>query len=499
MAYVLKRAGCMALVCVGLLLWGCGPSVAPIVFEGTGDIGIINLPGSMQIDSQRGEYVITGSGDNIWGQVDGFYYVWKKVEGDLTLTTDVRWPGKEKLNHRKAGWMVRQSLEADAVYADAMYHGDGLICLQFRKVAGGDTADICWAIKEAATMKLERHGDLFSLSVAQDGGAFEPVGSMSVELAEPVYAGLAVCSHDSSVTETAVFSNVRMENPRVVAMEDRKVESTLEIVSIETGRRRVVYRTVEHFEAPNWSRDGRYLLFNSGGKLYTIAASGGEPKVLDTGFAVNCNNDHGFSPDGKMLVISDSSAGKGSQIYVLPAGGGKPRLVTKLAPSYWHGWSPDGGTLAYCAERNGNYDVYTISVNGGDETRLTDAPALDDGPDYSPDGKYIYFNSERTGLMKIWRMKADGTEQMQMTFGGQYNDWFAHPSNDGKWLVFLSYDKTVKGHPPNKDVVLRIMAAGGGEPKVVAELFGGQGTINVPSWSPDSKYIAFVSYRLIGP
>ena len=153
----------------------------------------------------------------------------------------------------------------------------------------------------------------------------------------------------------------------------------------------------------------------------------------------------------------------------------------------------------YCAERNNEYDIYTIPVDGGEETRLTTAPGLDDGPEYSPDGKSIFFNSERTGLMKIWRMNADGSDQQQVTPDKDYADWFAHPSPDGKWLVFVSYDKTVKGHPANKDVVLRIMPLGGGKPKVLANLFGGQGTINVPSWSPDSKRVAFVSYRLLPP
>jgi TolB protein len=151
--------------------------------------------------------------------------------------------------------------------------------------------------------------------------------------------------------------------------------------------------------------------------------------------------------------------------------------------------------LAYCAERNGNFDIYTIPVEGGEEKRLTTANGLDDGPDYSPDGKYIYFNSERTGTMQIWRMKTDGSEQQQIT-SDEYNNWFAHPSPDGKWLVILSYEKDVKGHPANKDVMLRLMPVGGGEIQVLAKLFGGQGTINVPSWSPDSKNLAFVSYRL---
>ena len=180
----------------------------------------------------------------------------------------------------------------------------------------------------------------------------------------------------------------------------------------------------------------------------------------------------------------------------MPVEGGTPKQITELAPSYWHGWSPDGKTLAYCAERNGEFDIYTISVNGGEETRLTTTPGLDDGPDYSPDGKYIYFNSERTGTMQIWKMKTDGSEQVQIT-NDEFNNWFAHPSPDGKWIVFLSYEKDVKGHPPNKDVMLRLMSVETGEIQVLAKLFGGQGTINVPSWSPDSNQLAFVSYRLV--
>jgi TolB protein len=273
------------------------------------------------------------------------------------------------------------------------------------------------------------------------------------------------------------------------------VESSLEVVSIDTGERTVVYRASDHFEAPNWSRDGKTLLFNSKGRLYTIPVTGGQPALLDTGDASRCNNDHGYSPDGKLLAISHSPE-RASLIYVLPATGGTPRQVTPKGPSYWHGWSPDGSTLAYCAERNGEFDVYTIPVNGGEERRLTISPGLDDGPDYSPDGQYIYFNSERTGLMQIWRMRADGSEQEQLTNDG-FADWFAHPSPDAKWLVMVSYDRDVKGHPPNKNVRLRIMPADGGRPKVLVELFGGQGTINVPSWSPDSKRFAFVSYRLL--
>ena len=302
-----------------------------------------------------------------------------------------------------------------------------------------------------------------------------------------------------TIFPAACTSRITPKNPGVVKMQDPVIESTLEIVSIETGQRKIVHRARKHFEAPNWSIDGKYLLFNSNGKLYTINLNvRSKPKILNTAKADRCNNDHGFSPDGKLIALSHSPKDK-SLIYIVPAKGGEPRLVTENGPSYWHGWSPDGRTLAYCAERNGEYDVYTIPVDGGGETRLTNAPGLDDGPEYSPDGKYIFFNSERSGLMKIWRMNADGTEQTQITLDDNYADWFPHPSPDGNWVVFLSYDKSIKGHPPNKDVELRIMPLTGGRPKTLATLFGGQGTINVPSWSLDSKNVAFVSYRLIAP
>jgi len=181
-------------------------------------------------------------------------------------------------------------------------------------------------------------------------------------------------------------------------------------------------------------------------------------------------------------------------IYILPIGGGVPKQISKLAPSYWHGWSPDGRTLVFCGERNREFDVYGIPADGGDERRLTTATGLDDGPDFSPDGKFIYFNSERSGSMQIWRMKPDGTEQQQIT-SDEYNNWFPHPSPDGRWLVFLSYTHDVTGHPENKFVTLRLMPIGGGEIRNLAKLFGGQGTINVPSWSPDSRNVAFVSYE----
>jgi Tol biopolymer transport system component len=260
----------------------------------------------------------------------------------------------------------------------------------------------------------------------------------------------------------------------------------------------VIYSVAEHFEAPNWTHDGASLIFNRDGRLVRIPATGkGAPEAIDTGFAIHCNNDHGISPDSKWLAISDTTqADHKSQVYILPMEGGTPKQITKNSPSYWHSWSPDGKTLAFAGQRDGDFDIFTIPIEGGDETRLTTTKGTDDGPEYSPDGNYIYFNSVRSGLMQIWRMHPDGSAQEQV-FSDDHNNWFPHISPDGKWMVFVSYDKAVSGHPPNQDVLLRVMSMDDKKITVLARLFGGQGTINVPSWSPDSKKLAFVSYQLI--
>jgi TolB protein len=392
---------------------------------------------------------------------------------------------------------VRQSLDPDSAYIDVALHGDGLTSLQYRDARGGLTREIQASEKGPARLGLERQGDTFFLSAGSSAETLRPAGPfMRVRFTDPVYVGLGVCAHDDKALERARFSSVELQARAAGSDVKPVLHCTLETIPIGSKDRRAVYHTLDHIEAPNWSRDGLYLLFNSGGRIYRLPVAGGKPEAIDTGFAQRCNNDHGISPDGTRLVISDQTRGGKSLIYTLPIGGGEPKSITPVGPSYWHGWSPDGGTLAYCAERGGEFDVYTIPVDGGEEKRLTSAKGLDDGPDYTADGKWIYFNSDRTGTMQVWRMKPDGNEQEAVT-SDEFNNWFPHPSPDGKWLVFLSYEKGVSGHPANQPVRLRLMPLGGGPIQELARLFGGQGTINVPSWSPDSRHLAFVSYELI--
>lgn len=464
------------------------------VLEGHGDVGAVLHPGSTKYDESTKTYTVTGGGENMWFAADAFQFAWVKASGDLSLAADIAFVGAGKNRHRKAVLMIRQSLDADSAYVDAAIHGDGLTSLQFRDAKGANTHEVQANASAPARLRLERRGLYALLYVAAKGEELKFSGA-AVRMAfdGPIYIGIGVCSHDKDVSETATFSNLELAT--TLPVETPVLYSTLETQAMNSTDRRVVLVTPTRIEAPNWQRDGRTLIYNGGGRLYRVPATGGTPEAIDTGFAVRCNNDHGVSPDGTELAISDQSQGdRKSRIYTLPVAGGAPRLVTPNAPSYWHGWSPDGKTLAFCGEREGEFDIYTVPVGGGAETRLTTAKGLDDGPEYAPDGMHIYFNSDRTGRMQIWRMKDDGSEQEQVT-DDEFNNWFPHVSPDGRSLVFVSYEKDVTGHPADKDVTLRRMTLTDKKISVLGRFLGGQGTANVPCWSPDGRRIAFVTYQ----
>ncbi|MDF1558868.1 MAG: hypothetical protein P1P83_01540 [Bacteroidales bacterium] len=468
------------------------------IFTGHRDIGACNLKGDLHFMPVRQEYIITGSGDNIWFGDDQFHFAWRKLSGDFIMRADLRFIGEGSHEHRKAGWMIRGSLESGSPYVSGTVHGDGLASLQYRAAQGEETSERRSTVTAPDVIQIERKGDRFIFSCAVAGNPFDTVMITDNALAGDVYAGLFICSHDNTVRESARFTNVRIIRPAkddFVPYSDY-LGSNLEIMDMETGHRRVLFQAPNSIQAPNWTPDGKYLIYNSEGLLYRINLATGKPELINSVFATSNNNDHVLSFDGKMLGISHHVAEEDNRsiIFIMPAGGGIPERITANGPSYLHGWSPDGRWLTYTAERNGEYDIYKISVNKKKEIRLTDAPGLDDGSEYSPDGRYIYFNSVRTGTMQLWRMKPDGSEQEQLTFDA-FNDWFPHISPDGKSIVFLSFLPDVRpdDHPFYKHVYIRMMPVEGGAPEVIAYLYGGQGTINVPSWSPDGKQIAFVS------
>ncbi len=470
------------------------------IFEGSGDVGTMPRPGSARFDEAAKSYTITGGGLNMWTTKDAFRYAWKRASGDLGLAADIAFVGPGKDPHRKACLMIRQDLDEGSAYVDVAVHGDGLTSLQFRDVKGGLTHEVQGNITGPSRARIEVRGGFARMDLAAGPGPLAYSGaSTPVRFREPFYVGLGVCAHDADASETAVFSRVELTSPLPPSTGKGPLYSTLETQAIASTDRRVVHVAPGRIEAPNWTRDGLSLLFNGGGRISKVAAIGGPVEVLDTGPATHCNNDHGISPDGTLLAISDGSQpDRKSRISLVPIAGGPPTLVTPTGPSYWHGWSPDGKTLAYCGDPDGDgdLDVYTIPAAGGTKTRLTASKGLDDGPEYSPDGKFLYFNSDRTGLMQIWRMKPDGSDPEPIT-ADDANNWFAHPSPDGKKLAFVTFAKDVAGHPPDQDVQIRLMDLETRKIQVLARILGGQGTLNVPSWSPDGKKLAFVTYHYL--
>lgn len=465
------------------------------LFEGHRDVGQAKQPGSVSYDPEGQFHRISGSGTNS----DSSHCLYKRMSGDFILHARATLSGSGVDAGAQLGWTVRSSLEAHSPSVSAVLYSDRYAALRVRHTMGGATEETDSATS-ADVVQLERKGSVYRMSVARFGEPFVTAQVVDVDLGDEVYVALFA----SSESGQAVFDNVRIVVPApddAVPYRDL-LGSHLEILDVESGQRQIIYSSAVPFEAPNWTPDGQALIYNSAGRLYRFDLATGTPTVIDTGFATRNNNDHVLSFDGTMLAIShhsDEDEGN-SIVYTVPVTGGTPRRVTAQGPSYLHGWSPDGKYLVYTGMRGGAADIYRIAASGGEETRLTTAPGLNDGSEYSPDGRYIYFNSVRSGLMQIWRMKPDGSDQEQVT-GDEFNNWFAHISPDGQRIVFLSYGQDVApgDHPPYKHVYLRMMPAswvagdGGAGPRVVAYVYGGQGTINVPSWSPDSKRVAFVS------
>jgi Tol biopolymer transport system component len=488
------------------------------IFQNQADIGNPKLAGEANYDASSQTYRIKGAGSNIWFNRDEFHYLYNKLTGDFILTANFEFVGQGGDPHRKIGWMVRESADEAAASVNAVVHGDGLTVLQWRPLRGAymrDPEDEVFYPKKTVfqIIQLERSGKKLTMRVANPGEPLQEVGTHEMaDMPDAVLAGVFISSHNPERIEEASVWNVRIDkpiasnyhpNPQVAKKLPRQqavLGSRLEIVSISDGKRKVIHESDGRFEAPNWMPDGKQLLYNEGGYLYTIPVGGGTPEKLNTGDITKNNNDHGISFNGKLLAISsarEDMPGGGSTVYVLPLKGGTPKLVTQQTPSYWHGWAPSNKEVVLVGQRNGSkvYNLYKANIDTGKEIALTtNTIGHVDGPEYSPDGSYIYYNANPTGTMQIWRMKPDGSAKEQLTFD-EYHNWFPHISPDGKWMVFISFplDIDPDSHPSYKRVMLRLMPVAGGAPRVLAFLYGGQGTINVNSWSPDSKSLAFVS------
>ncbi|MEO6675588.1 MAG: DUF5050 domain-containing protein [Ginsengibacter sp.] len=488
------------------------------IFDDHVDVGNPKIKGDASYDEKTQTYNLAGGGYNIWFNRDEFHFAYKKLSGDFILTADFDFTGDTvgTAGHRKIGWMIRESTDEGASGITSCKHIDNLIVLQWRPYRGMFMRDpedeLFYAKRGGQTIQMQRIGKMVTMKIAHPGEPFQLVGSHEMkDMKDTVLAGIYILSHDPNALAHAKVWNVRIDkpvfhsytsNPHVVNNPGNDVlGSRLEILDVANGNRQVIYEGKGRFEAPNWMPDGKKLLFNEGGSLYTIPVTGGTPEKLNTGQVNKINNDHMISYDGKMLAISsrkDTARGSGSAVYTLPLTGGEPRLITEETPSYLHGWNPNGKELAIVAKRNGekSYNLYKVDLKDRKETAVTTNKTTHvDGPEYSPDGKYIYYNANVSGTMQIWRMKPDGSGKEQLTFD-EYHNWFPHISPDGTQMVFISFPEDIDpdSHPSFKDVMLRVMKlTSPGAPRVVAYLFGGQGTLNVTSWSPDSRHLAFVS------
>ncbi len=472
------------------------------IFENQTNIGNPENKGTINYNSDNQNYTLTGSGINMWAENDQFQFLYKSIQGDFILRTHIKFVGEGVDPHRKIGWIVRNNLSGNSPHINASIHGDGLTSLQYRKTDGGITEQVESADKAPDVVQLERRGNVYFMSTAKFGEPFTTVKIEDVNLRNEVFVGIYVCSHNPEVIEKAIFSNVKIIKPAAPDFQPYRdyIGSTMEIMDVETGHRKSLFYSAHSIQAPNWVNNDKELVYNSNGFLYRYNFDTEEVVQINTGFATDNNNDHVFSFDESILGISHHNADDEgtSSIYIMdPKGDSIPRKITKdgVGASYLHGISPDNKTLLFTANRNNKYDIYSVHIDSLVETQLTDTKDLDDGSEYSPDGKSIYFNSNRTGNMQLWKMDPDGSNPVQLTFDTNYKDWFPHVSPNGKWIIFISFPPDINfgDHPFYKQCSLRLMPVEGGKPKTIAYIYGGQGTINVPSWSKDSKRIAFVT------
>jgi TolB protein len=474
------------------------------IFDQSNDIGTCLIKGSAVYDPVKQEYNMLGAGANLWDTKDAFHFLYKKMKGDFILQFEFEFTAPVRNKHRKVGWMVRNDTSYNSVHLNGTVHNDGLTSIQYRKRKGEKTFEIKMKnLEQNNIVQLERRGNCYIYSAGIRGEEFKTIeytDSANV-INDEALVGMFILSHENNNLQSAIMKNVRITVPakaNFIRSRD-SIGCNLEIMDIETGSRKIVFTSPNMILAPNWTKDGKSLIYNGNdGRLYNFNLASGQPTVIDTRFAVKNNNDHAISFDGKMLGLSNNSGENGkSQVFIVPITGGTPTLITEKAPSYFHGFSVDGKNMLLTGgrEEKDNLEIYSVNIKTKVETRLTNSPGLDDGSEYSPDGKYIYFNSVRSGKSQIWRMKPDGSNPERIT-NDDWNNWFPHVSPNGKMIVYVAFGNDVLpgDHPFFKHISIRLMDLESHKVTVLAHLYGGQGTINVPSWSPDSKSFAFISF-----
>ncbi len=469
------------------------------------DIGAVTVAGSAS--ESEGIFTLKGTLD-IWGKSDGCHFAWQKLQGDGSIVARVL--SVDLSGHSKGGLAIRESLEAGSRHASMVdTPTDGaqfLVRNETDDVTTVQRTDLNKALMPY-WLKLERKGETITGYESPDGKTWSQTGTTTLKLPETVFIGLVASSHQKETLCTVPFDNIAITRAGLSQSKNQSGQiAKVMTINIDGSDPRLVCTTNNGMQAPNWSPDGKWLICNGGNALWRIAADGSnKPEKIPTGDVKGINNDHVLSFDGKTIYFS-----AGAHIYAMPFAGGTPRRVSNEHPAntsfkyFLHGVSPDDKTLAYVGvqavgdDQWGRLDLYTIPTSGGPDRRLTDTEAPDDGPEYSSDGKWIYFNSELNakvpGHAQCYRMKSNGTGIEQLTHDDRVN-WFPHISPDDKWVVFISFPPGTLKHPANKAVILRRMRPDGSEQADIIAFNGGQGTINVNSWSPDSKRFAFVTYE----
>lgn len=180
------------------------------IFKGHSDIGNPELPGSVIYNPVGEEYIIEGSGYNIWFERDEFHYLWRQMKGDFVLTARIEFIDKGVEPHRKIGWMIRNDLNPTSPHVSAVVHGDGLTSLQFRRPDSTETEEVRSDDHAPDIIQFERSGNTYYMSTASGNNPFKTVKIENIDLNKKVYVGLFVCSHNPEVAEKAYFRNVKI-------------------------------------------------------------------------------------------------------------------------------------------------------------------------------------------------------------------------------------------------------------------------------------------------